>query len=767
MKTQHTTESSEIKKEHFSVNGMHCASCAFVIKETIKKMDGVTVCEVNYGNEKAHIEYDPSKISPTQMNDKLLPFGYSLIDHTTHSGSSTLSSEKQNKKIELQLLKNHASIMMVLSAISIFVMAWETGAESMRLLPEMPEYLMEFFHHLLPVFATYALFVVGVNYLNGIKRFLTHRIANMDTLVGLGTLTAFVYSFLVTAFEKVLTPYLNTQSNYYDVVIVVIGFITLGKYLEAKSKLKTNDAIEKLLGLQAKKAIVLRNGSEMEIPIDEVIVGDTVIVKPGGKIPVDGIITQGSTTVDESVVTGESLPVDKKPGDTVIGATINKQGSFHMNATGVGSTSMLAQIIALVEEAQGSRAPIERLADKVSAVFVPVVLCIAIGVLLVWLIVGSFFMPFSQALTLGLLSFVGVLVIACPCAMGLATPTAIIVGIGKGATNGILFKNAESLEKLSQVDIVVMDKTGTLTVGAPTVTDIIAFSGTTEDEMLRILASLENYSEHPLAQAIVKYAQSVNVDLASVSDFHALEGKGVKGTVAGNIYFAGNTALAHDLKLNPDTNQLEKLASQGKTPILLMDTNRILGMCALSDTLKPESVSTVSALHALGKKVVMLTGDHVQTAHFIAKSAGIDEVFAQVLPVDKAKKVQDLRSAGHRVVMVGDGINDAPALAAADVGIAMGTGTDIAIESSDVTLLGGHIAKLPTAFRISRATMQVVKQNLFWAFIYNIIGIPIAAGLLYPWTGLLLSPAIAGAAMAFSSVSVVSNSLLLKRRRIR
>jgi Cu2+-exporting ATPase/Cu+-exporting ATPase len=551
----------------------------------------------------------------------------------------------------------------------------------------------------------------------------------------------------------VLAPYLSTDQIYYDVTIVVIAFITLGKYLEVRSKLKTGEAIEKLLGLQAKTALVLRGGLEIEIPVSDVIVGDIVIVKPGVKIPVDGVIIKGDSSVDESMLTGEPLPSDKMVGDKVIGGTINKQGMFHFRATVVGEGTMLSQIIKMVENAQGSHAPIEKLTDKISSVFVPIVLALSVLVFITWIVLGN---PL-----LGLLSFVGILVIACPCALGLATPTAIIVGVGKAAGLGILVKNAESLEKLRLVDYVVLDKTGTLTQGEPVVTSI---SPAGSD--LQILASLENLSEHPLALAIVNKAKEDSIKLLEVSDFKTIPGQGLQGKVQKKLYYAGNLKMIETLGLKVDLDIIESFASVGATPIVLATSKDILMYLGISDTLKAESVEAIKELHKLGLKVAMLTGDHKLTAQHIGKAVGIDRIIAEVMPGDKAAEVKKLQTEGYKVAMVGDGVNDAPALATADVGIAMGTGTDVAIESAGITLLGGNLERLPKAIKLSRLTFRVIKQNLFWAFAYNIVGIPIAAGILYPLYGILLNPGIAGAAMAFSSVSVVTNSLRLKAARI-
>lgn len=762
------------------IEGMHCASCASTIKRKLEKIDGVGSCEVNFGTEKATVSFDPQRTSVSTMNKEIDKLGYSLVEtsrhHSLHEASheghemmTPISSDttiKEKKLRELAKLQKHVMIVIPFMIVSILVMGWEIGAEPFGIWPKMPEPIMGFFHHLLPIFATYTLFVIGEPYLQGLVRFIKYRVANMDTLVGMGTLVAFIYSFILSAFEGPLAAFLNTEQSYYDVTIVVIGFITLGKYLEARSKLQTGEAIEKLLGLQAKTALVLRDGEQVEIPVEEVVRGDVMIIKPGQKIPVDGEIVEGSSSLDESMITGESIPVDKKVGDLVIGATLNKQGSIQVKATQVGDETMLSQIIKMVEEAQGSKAPIEKLADQISAIFVPVVLVFAIIILLLWLGIGSQFMPFSQALTLGIVSFVGILVIACPCAMGLATPTAVIVGVGKAAQNGILIKNAESLEKCSTVTFVVLDKTGTITKGIPTVTDIQPTADANPSDVLQLLASLENHSEHPLAQAVVEKAVAEKIKLEKVDAFSALGGKGLKGIINGNEYFAGNVRLAKDLSLTIDNEIINAFASQGKTPVILMTKKKILAYIAIADTIKDEAKETIRELHQSGLKVALLTGDNVRTAKYIAQQVGIDRVIAEVLPADKAQEIKKLQAEGFKVVMVGDGINDAPALVTADVGVAMGTGTDVAIESAGITLLGGHIAKLPKAIKLARATMRTIKQNLFWAFFYNIVGIPIAAGVLYPFFGILLSPVVAGAAMAFSSVSVVLNALRLKTVKI-
>ena len=758
--------SKNISSQTYKVKGMHCASCSSIIERTIKKIEGVESIAVNNGTENAKISFDIEKAKPEDFNKKLEPLGYSLVlsedKHAEHLG---LNQSKEDKIIELKDMRAKLYSAIPLAIISVFVMAWEIlGAYA--LVPEMSLVTEEFFHHLLPLFATYVLFIIGKPYLLGFYRFLRYGKANMDTLIGIGTLIAYVYSFVVTAFEDTLRPFINVDATYYDVTIIVITFIALGKYLEARSKLKTGNAIEKLLNLQAKTALVSRDGKEVEISVDQVIHGDLIIVKPGAKIPVDGIITEGQSFVDESMVTGEPMPVQKKIGDGVVAATINTNGSFTFKATKVGSETLLAQIVKMVEEAQGSRAPIQALADKISAVFVPVVLVIAFVTLGLWLLIGSSTLGFSQALSFGLVSFVGILVIACPCALGLATPTAIIVGVGKGAREGILIKDAATLQKLHKVDTVIVDKTGTITLGKPTLVDIENLSTLQADKFIGILASLEKKSEHPIAHAIITYSEEKKISTLDVLEFENIQGKGVKGKVDGTEYFAGNVKLIKDLGLQFDAIKLDQLTQQGKTPIILADREKVLGFVMVADEIKTESKQAVADLHALGIQVVMLTGDDGKSANHIAKLVGIDKVVAHVLPQDKLEKIKELQSEGKVVAMAGDGVNDAPALAQADVGIAMGTGTDVAIESAGITLLGGDISKLVKAIKLSKMTMRGIKQNLFWAFAYNIIGIPLAAGLFYPIFGWLLSPVFAGFAMAMSSVSVVSNSLRIKAKKL-
>lgn len=778
----------------YKIKGMHCASCASIIEKEFKKTDGVQHVEVNYGTETAKITFDESKTNPEHLSQKIEKLGYSVVlpvamptssasfaqsaeemgmsadEHAEHLG---LNQSKKEKLAEVADMRSKVISAIPLAILSVFVMGWDILVQY-NAAPEMGFVVKEFFHHLLPLMATYILFVVGKPYLLGFYRFLRYGKANMDTLIGIGTVAAYLYSFAVTAFEDVLKPFINVEYTYYDVTIIVITFIALGKYLEARSKIKTGDAIEKLLNLQAKTALVVRDGKEMEISVNDVKHGDLIIIKPGAKIPVDGVIVEGSSFVDASMVTGEPMPVQKKIGDSVVAGTINTSGSFTFKATKIGSETLLAQIIKMVESAQGSKAPIQALADKISGVFVPIVLVVAFFSFGAWLLFGTGPLGFSQALSFGLVSFVSILVIACPCALGLATPTAIIVGVGKGAREGILIKDAATLEKLHKVDTVIVDKTGTITIGKPTLVDIANLSNFTDSELVSIIATLEKKSEHPIAHAIVSYAREKNISLSEVSNFQNIQGKGIRGLIGGaggvgdrdGEYFAGNIKLIKDLGVTFDVSKIEQFTAQGKTPVILASKEKVFGFVMVADEIKPESKQAVADLHKLGIKVVMLTGDDEKAAKHMASLVGIDDVVAHVLPQDKLEKIKTLQSQGRVVAMAGDGVNDAPALAQADVGIAMGTGTDVAIESAGITLLGGDISKLVRAIKLSKMTMRGIKQNLFWAFIYNIVGIPLAAGVFFPIFGWSLNPVFAGLAMAFSSVSVVSNSLRIKAKKL-
>lgn len=715
----------------YQVSGMHCASCASIIQRKLSKLAGVDSARASYATESVEIDsHHPLDLDT--LNVPLTPLGYTLQTDSNSRPHTGHDMSDGPTKVDLW-------VVLPMAFVTLIIMATET------FLP-LPDYLQDFFHHLLPLLATYILFVPGLPYLASLLRFARYRVANMDTLIALGTGVAYLYSFIVSAFESVLSPYLDTSHLYWDVTIVVIAFLTLGKYLESNSKRQTGTAIRELLGLQAQTALVVRDGHECIIPLSEVVVGDILIVKPGDKIPVDAVVTAGDSSIDESMLTGESLPIDKHIGDKVVGGTLNQQGALHLRATAVGQHTVLSQIIEMVRSAQSSRAPVERLTDKIASIFVPATLVFALLTLLTWIVLGN---P-----VMGVVSLVGILVIACPCALGLATPTAIIVGVGRAATSGILVKDASSLQSLRQVDYIVLDKTGTLTTGKPTLTHIYP-----PKSDLSLIASLEHLSQHPLAHAIVAHANTSGVNLHQVSSFKSLAGQGVQGRVKNTMYYAGSPDFVTSLGLSIDQGIINQFATEGATPIILATKSKIIQYLGISDTLKSEARATVDDLHKLGLKVAMLTGDHLTTAQHIGKQVGIDHVIAQVMPGEKADKVKELQAQGYKVAMVGDGVNDAPALASADVGIAMGTGSDVAIESAGLTLLGGSLARLPRAIRLARATFVVIKQNLFWAFAYNVIGIPLAA------LG-LFNPALAGGAMAFSSVSVVANSLRLRRMRV-
>ncbi len=770
------------------IKGMHCASCASIIEKKVSKLPGINSIAVNFASEKAKIDFNGLDVPLHSINQEIGKLGYTLIASEKEMLMPGMHdySKMKNKEVmkgmesighdhilmmendpesELNNIKEKIYFILPITIIIFTLMMWDILARSFVSIPNLP-IPMELFNTISMIIATIALFWVGKPFIAGVGRFIQYRVANMDTLIGIGALTAYIYSIIITLLPSIRTIIQVPEYTYFDVTIVVIGFITLGKYLEANSKKKTGDAIEKLLNLQAKTALVIRDGNEIEININDVIHGDSIIIKPGSKIPVDGVVIEGVSFIDESMITGESMPVQKKIGDNVVCGTMNTSGSFTFKATKVGSETLLAQIIRMVEEAQGSKAPIQALADKISGVFVPIVLGISFLSLVVWLTFGTYYLGISTAISLGILSFVGILVIACPCALGLATPTAIIVGVGKGAREGILIKDAATLEKLHKVNTVVVDKTGTITIGKPTLVNIENFSNINEKEFISIIASLENKSEHPIASAIATYAKEKNIPIVEISNFEGIQGKGLKGKINGIEYFVGNAKLINDLNISFDEELISKYTLEGKTPVILTTKEKVLGFVMISDEIKKEAIQAVRDLHGLGIQVVMLTGDDEKAAKYMASLVGIDEVIAHVMPADKLAKIKELQLNGKIVAMAGDGVNDAPALAQADVGIAMGTGTDVAIESAGITLLGGDISKLVKAIKLSKITMRGIKQNLFWAFIYNIVGIPLAAGVFYPFFGWLLNPVFAGLAMAFSSVSVVGNSLRIKTKKL-
>ncbi|MCK9344889.1 MAG: heavy metal translocating P-type ATPase [Candidatus Pacebacteria bacterium] len=748
----------------YKIKGMRCAGCAGTIEKTLKKTEGVHTAEANYGNESLRVSFDPTQTNFETFSHHLEPLGYTLAaeDHSLHTG---INQSKQEKLSELAQMKRTLLVALPLATLSIVAMVWDIVV-GLNIFPEMPYGVLGVFDKALPLIATYILFVVGKPYLVGFYRFVRHGHATMDTLVGMGTSVAYLYSIVVTFWGESLQRYIGASHTYYDVTIIVITFVALGKYLEARSKLHMGDAIEKLLNLQAKTALIIRDGVAAEVSVFLVKHGDLVAVKPGSRIPVDGVLTEGSSFVDESMITGESMPVEKRVGDRVVAGTINTSGAFVFSVTKVGAETVLAHIIKMVENAQGSRAPIQSLADKISAIFVPSVLVVALLSLAVWVLFFANTFGFSRALSYGLTAFVGVLVISCPCALGLATPTAIIVGVGKGAREGILIKDAATLEKLYNVDTVIVDKTGTITRGKPEFLSLKNYSNQRDEDVLAILATLESKSEHPVAHAILQHAASQGITILPVENFESSSGQGVHARVLGEEYFAGNVAFVAALGIAFNESSLKEETAKGATPVILFTKKEVIAVAFVADRVKDEASAAVGDLRKKGIRVIMVTGDDMDTAHTIAREVGIDEFFANISPEGKLSKIKELQDEGRVVAMAGDGINDAPALAQADVGIAMSTGTDVAIETAGLTLLNGDISKLVKAVRLSRATMRVIKQNLFWAFIFNLIGIPLAAGLFYPIFGWLLSPVFAGTAMAFSSVLVVTNSLRLNAKSI-
>ena len=761
-------------KKNFSIKGMHCASCVLVIEKSLKNIEGVSEANVNLVTEKATVEYDSRKTTDDKLISAIANAGYKAFI------KEELQSEDQERLEKQKALKDLRFRVVVSLTLGTLVL-WGGFPALMNTAPAI---LKSFWIQL--ILATPVQFWAGWIFYRAAIPALRHRTANMDTLVVIGTTVAYSYSAFVTAFPQVVQRVGIEPMPYFDVATIIIGLILLGRYFEAKAKAGTSEAIKKLIGLQAKTARVVRDNKEIDIPISEVVIGDLIRVRPGEKIPVDGVIVEGDSSIDESMITGESMPVDKKNGDTVVGATINKSGSFVFKTTKVGQETMLAQIIKLVEEAQGSKAPIQRLADLVSSYFVPIVIMLAIATFIVWNNFGP-----EPTLLYAILNTVAVLIIACPCAMGLATPTAIMVGTGKGAEHGILIKDAESLEIAHKVKTIIFDKTGTLTKGEPSVTDVIAFNDSKENEVLQYAASLEKFSEHPVARAIVAFAASLGkssshpldkaireraetekTELFSVDKFKANPGKGLEGeiVIGGNPkkFYFGNRALMKDISvdLGAHETEIEKLENEGKTVMILASDSGLLGAVAVADTVKENARQGIEELKKLGIESIMITGDNSKTAMAIAGKVGIARVLAEVLPDQKEAEVKKIQAEGGIVAMVGDGINDAPALAQANFGIAMGTGTDVAIEAADITLINKDLRSVAATIRLSKKTMKTIKLNLFWAFGYNIILIPVAMGALYPFFGLLMNPIFASVAMALSSISVVSNSLLLKRYRI-
>jgi Cu+-exporting ATPase len=745
------------------IEGMHCASCVLRVEDSLKKVPGVSKVAVNLATEQATVAFDPEVSALDSLYQAIESAGY----HPRPEAAETPALQEEIHEREERLLWRKLLFAGVIGLLLIVLGQYQ----HLPLISRLPMAAITVASFLL---ATPVQFWAGWQFYTGAWSRARHLAADMNTLIAVGTSAAYLYSVVAT-FAPGLIESANVKAEvYYDTAALIIALILLGRYLEAKAKGRTSAAIKRLIGLQAKTARVVREEQESDIPIEQVVVGDIVIVRPGEKIPVDGVVLDGRSAVDESMITGESIPVEKNHGDEVIGATINKTGSFRFRATRVGKDSVLAQIVRLVQEAQGSKAPIQRLADVVAAYFVPAVISVAAITFVIWLIWGP-----APAFTYALLNAVAVLIIACPCALGLATPTAIMVGTGKGAESGVLIRGGESLETAHKINAIVFDKTGTITVGAPALTDVVTAGGWREDELLRLAAAAERGSEHPLGEAIVAAARERGLELGEAQEFAALPGLGVQATVEGRRVVLGNLKLMDEggLPLDGLRAEGERLSAAGKTPMFVAVDGRLAGIAAAADTVKPGAAAAIAHLKEMGIEVVMITGDNRHTAEAVARQVGVDRVLAEVLPPDKAQQVRLLQDEGKTVAMVGDGINDAPALAQADVGIAIGTGTDVAMEASDITLMRGDLDGVATAVALSKRTMHTIRQNLFWAFFYNVVLIPVAAGILYPLfshTGVpavlepffghygFLNPILAAAAMALSSLSVMTNSLRLR-----
>jgi Cu+-exporting ATPase len=798
------------------IRNMDCASCAVNTERTLNSLEGVQKASVNFASAKAHVTYDPAHISLSDLGEEIRKAGYAVgraetdiaikdlrcascvrfiertllatpgvLDATvnvtsgqTHviyvPGSATMArlrsaiestgyqveklpaaepaedAERASRLAEYRGLRRRFLVALVLAAC-VFILTFGDYMPGLREIPRQTNWIILF------VLATPVLFWAGSRFFTGAWSAFRHRSADMNTLIALGTGAAYLYSSVATFLPRLLPE--GLRAVYFDTTAIIVALILMGQLLEARAKGETNEAIRKLMGLQAKTARIVRDGHEADIPIEEVLVGDTVILRPGEKVPVDGVVIEGRSSVDESMITGESIPVSKGPDDEVIGATINKAGSFRFRASKVGKDTALSQIIQMVQQAQGTKAPIQRMADVISGYFVPTVILVAIWSFAVWLDFGP-----EPRLLHALVTAVTVLIIACPCALGLATPTSIMVGTGKGAQNGILIRSAEALETAHKLDAIVLDKTGTITKGKPELTDVVTAGGQDEGELLRLAASVEKTSEHPLAQAIVEGAVSRDLQLTDARDFEAVPGHGVRAVVEGRHVILGNLKMMQstNIALGGMEERAQALADEGKTPMYVALDGRAAGIVAVADTVREDSREAIAHLKRLGLEVFMITGDNQRTAEAIAKQVAVDRVLAEVLPQDKARNIELLQQEGKTVAMVGDGINDAPALAQADVGLAIGTGTDVAIEASDITLIKGSLRGVGVAIELSRATMRNIKQNLFGSLIYNTLGVPVAAGVLYPFFGILLSPIIASAAMALSSVTVVSNALRLR-----
>lgn len=742
---------TETTAKTLKIEGMTCAACARAVERAVNKLEGVSSANVNLATEKLFVNYEPSMIRVSDIKKAVEKAGYKAVDEVMAVGTDKDNKEKEKKALWLRFI-----ISLIFTVPLLYI-----SMGHMIGLP-LPGFLDPMMHPLAfaltQLMLTIPVIAVGHKYyIVGIKTLLKAS-PNMDSLIAIGTGAAVIYGIFATI-QIILGDKSYAMELYFESAAVILTLITLGKYFETVSKGKTSEAIKKLMGLTPKTAVIMRKDSEAEIPVDEVEVGDIVIVKPGERIPVDGIVIDGITSVDESMLTGESIPVEKQAGDTVIGASINKNGSIRYKASRVGKDTVLSQIIRLVEDAQGSKAPIANMADIISGYFVPIVIVLALVSGLGWYFIGH------KDIIFALQIFISVLVIACPCALGLATPTAIMVGTGKGAEYGVLIKSGEALETAHKIDTVVFDKTGTITEGSPRVTDVYTANGITGEELLMISASAEKGSEHPLGEAIVKHAEDLGIKTKTTSDFKAIPGHGIEVTIDNKQVLLGNRKLMTDREISLENWEeiSDRLANEGKTPMYIAVQGKLAGIIAVADTVKDTSKTAIEKLHRMGIKVAMITGDNKKTAQAIARQVGIDRVLSEVLPQDKAKEVKKLQSEGRKVAMVGDGINDAPALAQADIGIAIGSGTDVAMESADIVLMRSDLRDVATAIDLSRSTIRNIKENLFWAFGYNTIGIPVAMGILYIFGGPLLNPMIAGAAMSLSSVSVVTNALRLRR----